>query len=300
MTEWVGLVAALATAVAFSFTATFFTIAGRELGSPLVNRTRLLIAVACIPILHWALLGRPLPTDAEPYRWGWLALSGVIGLALGDAFLFQAFVTVGPRLSMLVMALAPVIAAAIAWLFLGETLSGLEVLGIALALSGVAAVITEPSRATGFAVVGDYRLGLLYALGGAMGQAIGLVTSRLGLEGDFPTLSANLIRVLAAAVAIWAVTLLRGGGRSSFRALRRSPRALAPLTLGTLLGPVLGVWLSLVAVQRAPIGIASTLMSLTPIFLIPVARVVFGDEITRRAVAGTALAFAGTAILFVS
>jgi drug/metabolite transporter (DMT)-like permease len=219
------------------------------------------------------------------------------------------------------------------WLFLGESLSAWDLAGVTLALAGVAVVVTEPRRppAGGLSTQappanGDgpppakgastqappatpavppaarardsYGWGILFACGGAAGQAIGLVTSKLGLAGGFSTLSANLIRILAATVAIWLVTALRGGVGSSFTALRARPRALRPLVAGAVVGPVLGVWLSLLAVQRAPVGVASTLMSLTPVFLIPVGRLVFGEQISRRAVGGTLLALAGTAVLF--
>ena len=293
------MVAALGTAVSFCFTATFFTLAGRQIGSGLVNRSRLVGAVACLVILHWLVVGSPLPTAAAPERWFWLGLSGLIGLALGDAFLFQAFVTIGPRLSMLVMALAPILAAVLAWLALGEALGGRDLVGIALALTGVALVISEPRESGPDQLpTRAFALGLLLALGGATGQAAGLVTSKLGLVGEFSALSGNLIRMLAATAAIWAVTVAQRQVGSSFRTLRRSPAAVRSLALGVIFGPVLGVWLSLIAVQKAPVGIASTLMSLTPIFLIPVGRLVFDDRITRRAVIGTVVAVAGTGVLF--
>jgi drug/metabolite transporter (DMT)-like permease len=67
---------------------------------------------------------------------------------------------------------------------------------------------------------------------------------------------------------------------------------------GAIAGPFLGVWLSLIAVQHAPIGVASTLMSLPPILLIPLAWLIFKERITQRAIVGTALALAGVAVLF--
>ncbi|MFW5691159.1 MAG: DMT family transporter [Chloroflexota bacterium] len=293
-----GQVAALGTAISFSFGSTMFTLAGRMVGSPLVNRMRLLIALPLVMLLHLVATGNLLPLDAELERWFWLGLSGVIGLALGDAFLFQGFVMIGPRLSMLVMALAPVLSTIMAWLFLQETLTALELAGIVVTIAGIAWVISERGSTRDNIAPRAYIIGLLFAFGGAMGQAGGLVTSKVGLEGDFLALSGNLIRLSMATLAVWAFTVLRGGALRSFSRARQYPRALLLMSGGAFTGPVIGVWLSLIAVQRAPVGIASTLMALTPVFLIPISYVIFREKPTVRAILGTLVAFAGTALLF--
>jgi drug/metabolite transporter (DMT)-like permease len=118
------------------------------------------------------------------------------------------------------------------------------------------------------------------------------------MGGDFPALSANLIRLLAAAAVIWLIAIVNRQLFSSFRTLRANPRALLSLTNGTILGPVLGVWLTLVAVQNVNIGVASTLSSLMPIFLIPISYFMFGERVTKQAVFGTLVAVAGMVILF--
>ncbi len=299
---YLGHLAALGTSVAWSFTSVLFTLAGRRLGSEVVNRTRLLLAIFLVAITHRLTIGSFLPLDAEPFRWGWLALSGLIGFVLGDSFLFQAFVLIGPRLSMLLMALAPVFSTVLAWVLLGEVLTTPELLGIALTLGGIVLVVADRQNGDSRAVVVDsprqYVLGVLYGLGGALGQAVGLYASRMGLVGDFPALSGNLIRLIAAALAIWLLAAVRGQVRPGLQTLRARPDALKFLVGGAIFGPFIGVWLSLLAVQHAPMGIASTLMSLSPVLLIPISRLLFGDRVTRRAVLGTVVAFAGTALLF--
>lgn len=293
-----GELAALGTSIAFSFTSVFFTLAGREVGSPIINRSRLLVATVLVILLHWLLMGQPLPLDASFERWWWLGLSAVIGLVLGDASLFQAFLMIGPRLSMLMMALAPVLGAILAWIFLDEVLTTKELVGIALTIGAVMWVVSEGLEIRQDRDVRQYVIGLLFGLGGAMGQAGGLVSSKIGLEGDFPALSGNLIRVLVAMVVIWTFTILRGQAWKGMQRLRAHPRAVRLLIFGTITGPVTGVWLSLIAVQNTPVGVASTLSSLMPIFLIPIGYVVFQERITRRAVSGTVLAFVGTVLLF--
>lgn len=301
MTAYLGQLAALGTSMCWSATSLLFSGAGRRVGSMVVNRTRLLFALVLVTLIHLVTRGQILPFDAEPFRWGWLALSGVVGFVLGDAFLFQAFVLIGPRLSMLLMALAPVFSTLMGFLFLGETLVARELAGIALTVGGVALVLTErgPDPASEETPAPKHPLsGILFGLGGALGQATGLIASKLGLVGNFPPLSANLMRLLAAALTIWLYTLIRRQVRPTIGRLRAEPRAAGLVFGGTLAGPVLGVTLSLIAVQRAPVGIASTLMSLPPVILLPVDRLFFGMHVGLRAIVGTALAFAGTALLF--
>ena len=298
---YLGEIAALGTAIGFTFGSTMFTLSGRKLGSLVVNRTRLLIAVFIMMGIHWILLGKPAPIDADFSHWWWLGLSGFIGFVLGDAFLFQAFVMVGPRLSMLMMALAPVFALILAWIFLDERLSGQELLGITITIIGIMWVVTQKNE-RGINLEESpryYLLGILFALGGAMGQAGGLVTSKLGLEDDFSPISGNVIRLSIATIVIWLFTIIRGDAIENFRKIRAHPRAFWIMNGAVIAGPVVGVWLSLIAVQEAPVGIASTLMSLTPIFLIPVGYLVFDEQVTSRAVIGTLIAFIGTVLLFI-
>ena len=296
--SFTGELAAIGTALAFAATSTLFTLSGRELGSAVVNRTRLLLAIVFIVTIHWLTRGNILPVDAGQSNWYWLGLSGFIGLAMGDASLFQAFVMIGPRLSMLVMALVPVMSTVLAWVFMDEFLDQTQLAGIALTVCGIAWVVAEKNKNGPEMKSGKYRIGLLFAFGGALGQSMGLITAKMGLAEGFPALSGLAIRILAATIAVWAFTVIRGQVVPGFHKIVRHPRATRLLVVGAITGPIAGVWLSLIAVQHAPVGVASTLMALTPIFLLPIAYFIFQDKITNRTIAGTVLAFAGTTMLF--
>lgn len=300
MSAYIGEFAALFTAFCWSFTSIFFTLSGRLVGSPVVNRTRLVFALAMVTAVHWITQGKPIPWDASLERWGWLGLSGLIGFVVGDACLFQAYVLIGPRLAMLIMALSPVMGATLAWVLLGETLAGIEILGIALAISGALWVLADRTNGARLpnAAPRVYAIGLLFALGGAFGQAAGLIASKEGIKGDFPALSGNVMRLIVSTLAIWSFTAVTGQIGPGIQALREHPRAVRYMLVGAVFGPFIGVTSSLIAVQHAPVGIASTLMSLTPIILLPISHFYFREEITRRAVVGTIIAVAGTAILF--
>ena len=304
MTDFTGELAALGTALSFAFGSTLFTFAGRHFGSALVNRTRLLMSVVILMAIHLFLYHELLPSQITPESFFWLAASGIVGLALGDASLFQAFILIGPRLSMLMMALAPVVSVILAWLFLGEVLSFQSLLGIGLTVAGIFWVVSErqgrkKQKTTSDLPTRTYLLGLLFGLGGALGQASGLILSKFALNEGVEPLSATLIRMLVAMFWVWTIAVGRRQVASSVRELRIYPRAVGFLLLATIFGPVIGVTLSQVAVQRAPVGIASTLMSLTPIFLIPLGFVIFKEKVSWRTSLGTLVAFVGTALLFV-
>jgi drug/metabolite transporter (DMT)-like permease len=293
-----GELAALGTAAFFGVSSTLTTLAGRRVGAGTVNRSRLLVATLLALLLHRASRGAFLPVGHSSNAWLWLGTSGVIGLALGDAMLFQGYVLIGPQLSMLILALAPVFAALLSTVFLDESLSLLTWSGIGVTILGVGFVVSEPGRRAFSSAERAYGAGLLFALGGALGQALGLVTAKAGLAEGVAAQSANLMRILAAAVAIWIWAALTGRLARTYRAFESDSRAGALTVLAAVAGPLLGVWLSLVALEHTSVGVASTLMSLTPILLLPVARVLFHEPVTWRAVLGTVIALSGAALLF--
>jgi drug/metabolite transporter (DMT)-like permease len=291
----VGVLAALLTSLCHSAGPVFFTLAGRELGSVVVNRLRLLAAALVLLLVHAIAYGTVLPhTDSG--TWGWLVASGIAGLVLGDASLFQAFVVIGPRLTMLVYTLYPVMAALMARIFLGEALRPAQLAGMAVTLGGVLWVVAE--RPNGASALHRRRLlGLMLAFGGALGQALGMVLARQGLRSDLSSFSALAIRMSSAATVIWVFTLLKGRAGATVRMAREKPRGLRFALAGAAVGPLLGVWLSLVAIRRAEIGVATTLMALPPVFLLPIGRLVFKERFGWRAVLGTLVALAGVAML---
>ena len=296
---FVGELAALATSFFFSVGPTFFTLAGRLVGSVVVNRTRLVVALVYLFITHWILFGAPLPLDASPDRWLWLGLSGVIGFVLGDAALFQAFVVLGTRLTMLVFATNPIIAAVLAWIFLDESLTAVQIVGMTITLAGIGWVMLERSNPTRDSLEPKaYAVGILLATLGALGQASGAVTAKLGLYGDFPALSGQIIRVSIATVVIWIITFATRKARKTIAAVKAEPKAIQYILIASFLGPFLGVFFSLVAIQNAEIGIASTLMSIQPVILIPIGVYFFKEKVTWRAVAGTVIALIGVAVIF--
>jgi drug/metabolite transporter (DMT)-like permease len=295
--DFIGEIAALATSFFFAMTALIFTTAGRMVGSHVTNRMRLLFALGYLIVLNFVLFREPLPFSAETSRWIWLALSGVIGLSLGDAFFFQSLISVGPRLGSLLLSLAPIFGSVIAWIFFDETLSPMQILGIVLSLAGIGWVVMsheEPPDTPH----GHTQRGVFFGVLAGLGQAVGLVLSKQGMFGEFSPFQANAIRMLAAVIFTWLWTAFDGKVGTTFIALRENPQVLRLIALGAFLGPLVAVTSSLLAVQHAEIGVASTLMALPPVIVLPISYFVFKEKLGWQAVAGTVLAILGVAILF--
>jgi len=300
-----GEVAALLTAICYSISSLFFTVAGRKYGPLTSNRLRLVIAILLLGIIHWVLYGNPIPVHAGINRWLWLGISGIVGLAIGDLFLFQAYVTIGPRLGLLFLSLSPALASVLAWLFLGEKLSLGSTIGIVLTLAGIAWVVLESNsnhKPTNGDTTDPVRKiswkGILAGLLAATGQALGVVLAKPGLSNNFPVISGNVIRMTAAFLAIWLVTVFQRQVVSTMQQAYQQKSGLLYIFGGAIFGPLVGVSLSLFAIQNTNVGIASTLIALHPIFLLPVGYFIFKDHISWRAVAGTIIAIVGVGMLF--
>lgn len=293
-----GELAALGTAACWVATALAFEAAGRRVGSLTVNLIRLVMAIALGAVAGWALRGLPLPTDATPHAWLWLSVSGLIGFTFGDLCLFRAFVVLGSRLSTLMMALAPPLTALIGWALLGEVLAAHHLLGMTLTVAGVAWAVRDRTRVAA-ADDGAPRptlAGVALGFGGALGQAGGLVLSKLGMGGYDP-FAATQVRVLAGTAGYLVLFTVLGRWPRVIRALR-DRRALGHTATGAFFGPFLGVSLSLVAVQYTLTGVAASIMATTPILIIPVVVLLGRERVGAGGWLGAVVAVAGVALLW--
>lgn len=287
----VGEIASLLTAVCWTFSAIYFEKAGRRVGSLSVNIVRIFLGVIFLGITTLFTRGMFFPIDATPYNWFWLGVSGIVGFFLGDLFLFKTYTIIGSRTSQLVMSLAPMITAVIGWFFLSEYLTPKSIAGIVVSVTGIMIAVAGKKLRLDVPVKG-----FLYAIGGALGQAVGLILSKKGM-GDYDAIAATQIRAIFgfAAFALlvtfmrrWRKVILATGERKSMNAI----------TIGAMFGPFIGVSLSLFAVKHTETGIASALMALTPIFIIIPSAIMFKEKITARQVTGAVISIIGASIFF--
>ncbi len=293
-----GELAALGTAFCWTASSLAFTAAAKRIGSLALNLIRMLMALGLLTLANWIRRGLPLPTDATREAWVWLSLSAAAGFVFGDMALFRAFVLIGARLSMLVMALSPPITAVLGWVVLGEELDRLDALGMAVTLGGVAWVVLEqaPSPSEEGAPSERPMRGYLFALLGAVGQSVGLLLSKVGMK-DYDPVATTQIRVIVASAAYLVLFVALGWWGHVFRGVKHAS-GMGFTALGALAGPFLGVTLSLVAIQRTQTGVAATIMSIVPVLIIPFVILIDKEKVSPRAALGAGVAVSGVALLW--
>ena len=297
--KYIGEIAGVMTSFFYAINAVVITKATQRTGSVITNRMRVAFGFLYLVIINLFLFRQPLPFDSGSNRWIWLSLSGVIGLALGDTFLFQSYVLVGARIGALLLSLSTVFGVLEAWLIFGETLRVGQMLGVALALAGIIWVVVERGNDKD---QGAHHVlpGITFGILSAICNATGLVLSRQGMAGNFSPFQANVIRMLAALLALILIMVFQKQTSHTFQVLRENRSALKFLALAALIGPVLGVSSSLLAVQHTEVGVASVLTSLPPVFMLPISYFFFKERLSWQAVTGTILAMSGVAILFIT
>ncbi len=286
----------MATAFLWTLSMLAWTLAGRRIGSIAVSFLRLIITLLFLIAYGGLIRHRWLPTDADGRTWLLLILSGVAGYLVSDLCAFRALLLIGPRRTLLLQSLSPPTAAIISWVFLGEVLSARHWLAMAVTLTGITWVVLERRERTEVEYSPrQLRLGVLLAVAAALAQATGMVLSRQGI-GNFDAVAATLIRVLGALPGYLVfVTVLRRWP-SIFAAMRQT-RAMAIVFTGSLIGPLLGVVLCMIALRHCPAGVVTTIVSTMPVLILPCSILLFHEKVSLRAVAGAVLSVAGVALM---
>lgn len=288
----IGEFAGLGVSVCWTLSALYFEKASIKIGSLSVNFIRLLMAIVFLGITTFFTRGMFFPTDASPYQWFWLGLSGFIGFFIGDMLLFKSYMVIGSRTSALIMSLAPMLTAVIGWFFLGEILSTKNIIAIVVSVAGIMLAISNRKMKLNIPLKG-----FLLAFGGALGQAVGLILSKKGM-GQYDPVAATQIRALFGLLSfIILITLLRRWNKLG-QAFTHT-RAMKSVTVGAFFGPFIGVALGLFAIQKTQTGIASTLMALVPIFIIVPSAIMFNEKIRPQQVIGAIVSIAGATLFFV-
>lgn len=298
MQNYLGESAALLTAIFWTITALAFERATLKMGSLALNVVRLFIGFFFLTIYVWIRRGIPLPTDADGFHWFWLMASGMVGFVFGDLFLFKSYSLIGSRFAMLIMTLAPPIAAFTGWLALGETLTPLNITGMFITIVGISlAIFNKKSGERGFGIKLSVT-GVLFAFFGAAGQGVGLVLSKYGM-GDYDPFAATQIRLIAGILGFLVLVIVSRKWNKVLGAVRRK-EGIAAAALGSFFGPFLGVSFSLLAVKFTETGIAATIMAIVPVLIIPPAILIYKEKITFMEFVGALISIAGVSLLFLS
>jgi len=265
--EHIGELVSLLTALLWTITAMSFESASLKVGSLPVNIIRLVFGFLFLSLFTLFYRGYILPFDASSGNWIWLSISGLIGFVFGDLFLFRSFTLIGSRFSMLIMTLVPPLTALLGWMILKEKLTLLNYTGMALTITGISMAIfsrdNDQKRKLKLKLIPK---GILFAFFGALGQAIGLVISKYGMK-DYDPFASTQIRIIAGILGFVILITISAGSNDVFKAFKNK-RAMFFILIGAFFGLFLGVSFSQLAIQKTETGIASTLMSLVPVFII--------------------------------
>jgi len=292
---FLGELCALLAALCWSGSSLAFSAATVRVGPIRLNVTRLFFAAA---LLFVTVVGAGIDIHISASQLRNLAISGIIGLVLGDTFLFKCYEIIGARLGMLVMSVAPAISALLAYLLLGEVLSAIAVFGMAVTLFGIALVVLE-RRETGSHSRQLLVQGIFYGFLAAAGQGAGLVVAKMAFnEGPLNGFFATFVRIISATIIIWPLAVMAGKYDNAFAIYRKDRQALLLTFLGAFLGPFMGITMSLISVANTTVGISATLMSTVPILMLPLVKFVQKEALTWRAYVGATIAVAGVALLF--
>ena len=297
--------------VAFSWTATALLseYGSKRLGNLTLNVLRMALALVFSLVLFGMVTGSPLPTAVPLDACGWMLLSGLVGYVIGDFCLFQCYIIIGSRYGQLFMTLAPLSAALMAWVTLGQQMTAMSIVAMLVTLLGIG--ISVLGRGEHHKVSLKLPLhGVLYAIGAAMCQGIGLVLSKIGMdhynltalaETGVPEwmipFSANFYRCVAGIIGFTLLLYVREG-ITPLRDALHDRKGLTVATATTIFGPFVGVGFSLMAVQFTAAGIASTLMAMTPIIILLPSYWLFHEKITWRAFLGAVISVVGVSLFF--
>jgi len=292
--------------VAFSWTATALLseFGSKRLGNLTLNVLRMALALLFAMVMFFVVSGSPLPTGGTLEAYGWMLLSGLVGYVIGDFCLFQCYIIIGSRYGQLFMTLAPLAAALMAWVTLGQQMSAMSIVAMLVTLLGIS--ISVLGRGEHHRVSLKLPLGgVLFAVGAALCQGIGLVLSKIGMDHYDTTaipewlvpFSANFFRCVAGIVGFTLLLYFREG-LQPLREAVHDRKGMMVATATTIFGPFVGVGFSLMAVQYTSAGIASTLMALTPIIIILPSYWLFGQKITWKVVLGAVISCIGVSLFF--
>ncbi|MEM7316167.1 MAG: DMT family transporter [Planctomycetota bacterium] len=304
--EWIGPTAALTAALVWSISSVLYSRV--PLSAATLTTAKNVFAAILMGLTLWLSSRNGTMFEATSKQWTYLAISGLIGLVVGDIAYFRSLQILGPRQGLTLTLLTPPVTAVLGEFMLGESLRFTEWAAIGLTLLGLGVVMNErstskgeltdeASAATSQAVqgggvaAGTLMAGLVCSAIGILCQALGSIVMKIG-TGELRTIEATFIRMIVAA-ACSVILTTASGEWSGLRKLWGNRRATVEATIAAFLGTFIGVWLMLTAFKYSRAGIASTLTSTSPLFVIPIVSLFLGEKITTRAVFGATLAFGG-------
>ncbi len=291
----IGEISALSAAMAWAICAVITEKTTQQANSTDINFFVKVAGFLMISLILVLTGGRLIPTGVGLSAWLWLILSGIVGFAVGDNFLFAAYGLIGAKVTLMIFSLSPLMTAILSWIFFGETLTPMVFMGMALVLSGLMLVVMEGNGG------GKVRLrvsgkGILAAVLAAAGQAGGMILSKQGMVG-IDALTTSQIRLVGGILGLL-LFYLRGSKGSNWRVFK-DVRLTVITLFNAFLGTVMGVTLAMIAIANTLAAVATTLMAVTPVMVLPISILFLKQKADWREIIGAVLSVAGIAVLFI-
>ncbi|RCK73765.1 MAG: hypothetical protein ANABAC_2838 [Anaerolineae bacterium] len=289
-----GGIFALSAAFLWALASLWFSRLGKYLPVVQINLLKGFLAIAILGVILALSGGSLAALPLQPMLM--LIISGIIGITIGDTAYLKTLQSLGPRRTLLLANLAPPMVGLIAWAFLEERLVLQAWLGIFLTLAGITWVILERTQEENRLT--NLRRGLFFGFLAALCQSVAVVLSRAALtRSPIDALQSTIVRLGAAILVLALWSLAKRQPLVAWRPLVTQPRLAIWLITATILGTVLAMWLQQIAIDLTPVGIVQTLLSTSPLFILPIVALQ-GEQISPRAVAGALVALLGVALLY--
>lgn len=229
-----------------------------------------------------------------------IVLSSIIGIIIGDTFLFVCLKRLGPRRQALLFSMQIPFTIILAEIFLQTLPSITELIGCALIFSGILIAIqfnrTIPNDDLEN-IQGNKYTGLFAGIGLALCQSIGIILMKPALQTTDPII-VSYLRVLVAAIIMFG-SLFFIKNNQLWEKMKNIKVTLFSIFLG-FMGMGVGMTMLIYALKYGNPGVISTLSSTMPIMIIPILWIVTKNYAGHLAVVGATLTCVGAGIIFLT
>ena len=285
-----GEIAAIASALVWSFGSVYYALAFKSISPVQVAWFKNVIAGSLLGVLSIVFLSGAVPLTNV----GWLTLSGLVGLGIGDWLYFLAIAHIGVSRTVIISQAVPAFTALLAWPLFGETLSAMQIGGIALVIGG--GVLAESRRFTQKRSRNHFdRIGLIAAIACAALWTISNLALSKGMV-DVTPVTGGAIRFGAGAF-FFAAWFIKDGNLGSNVKFIFKASTWKLLAFPTFIGAALGMFLNVSAFKWTSPGIAASLCSTVPLFAIPLSAWLLHEKPGKRGWTGAAIVILGALLV---
>lgn len=297
---YIGEIAAIGAAIVWACATWIYGQFGHRFSAMQLNIVKGLVA-SVMMLLVMPLI--PMPDFELSANHFWiLAISGFIGIAIGDSAYFAALKRIGANKTLLLESLAPPLSGVLALMFLGAALTLQSWLGVAITTLAVTFVVFQPSNSVSDDSTNQTQWsGIGYGLVASVCQASGVVISHYALvSGDIPPLLGALIRLTIGVFVV--MMIIPFVERKPYSLIKRDLWEMTKLDKLWLLsaifvGTFLALWLQQIALKNANPAIAQTLIATSPVFIL-VIYALKGEKVSKQSLIGTLAAVGGISLFF--